>query len=131
MPQLRFDLSVPVDGADRDAFAPRAAETYADVMDTGTDHVGVVVAETDPRLGRVDGGDPVAFVNADIRVGRTVEQRHELAGRLTAALDDRFGIPEHAVYVVFTEHAGEDFVLGGEPLDSWDGGESDPAAGSD
>ncbi|MFC7096018.1 tautomerase family protein [Halobaculum marinum] len=131
MPHIRFDLSVPVDAADRDAFAPWVAETYGEVMDTGTDHVGVVVAQTDPRIGRAGDGEPVAFVNADVRAGRTVDQRHELARRFTAALGERFGIPEQTVYVVFTEHPGADFVLGGEPLDSWDADESEPTAGSD
>ncbi|MFC7137025.1 4-oxalocrotonate tautomerase family protein [Halobaculum litoreum] len=96
-------------------------------MDTGTDHVGVILAETDPRIGRAADGEPVAVVNAGVRAGRTVEQRHELARRLTAALGDRFGVPEHTVYVVFTEHPGEDFVLGGEPLASWDAAEADDA----
>ncbi|WP_277552738.1 tautomerase family protein [Halobaculum limi] len=120
MPHLRFDLSVPVGDDDRAAFAAWVAETYGDVMDTGTDHVGVVVTETDPHLGQADDDDPVAFVNADIRVGRTTDQRHNLARRLTSELGERFGIPEQTVYVVFTEHEGPDFVLGGDPLDSWD-----------
>lgn len=125
MPHLRFDLSVPVDDDERAAFAEWVAETYGEVMDTGTGHVGVLVAEGDPKLGRVDDGDPVAFVNADVRVGRTVEQRHDLARRLTDELGDRFGVPEEAVYVVLTEHEGADFVLGGEPLDSWDAAEAE------
>ncbi|WP_435066007.1 tautomerase family protein [Halobaculum sp. EA56] len=125
MPHIRFDLSVSVDDDERAAFADWVAETYGAVMDTGTDHVGVVVAESDPRLGRAGADDPVALVNADVRAGRTVEQRHDLARRLTAELDDRFGVPEETVYVVFTEHEGADFVLGGEPLASWDAGEGE------
>ncbi|SHH69502.1 tautomerase family protein [Halobaculum gomorrense] len=124
MPHLRFDLSAAVDDGERASFAAWVAETYADVMETGTDHVGVIVTESDPRLGRADEGDSVALVNADIRVGRSVEQRHELARRLTAELGDRFSVPEKFVYVVFTEHAGVDFVLGGDPLDGWDSGEA-------
>ncbi|UIO98794.1 4-oxalocrotonate tautomerase family protein [Halobaculum sp. CBA1158] len=124
MPHLRFDLSVGVADDERASFADWVAETYGDVMETGTDHVGVVVAESDPRLGRASPEDPVALVNADVRVGRTVAQRHELARRLTAELGERFAVPEAFVYVVFTEHGGDDFVLGGEPLADWDGAEA-------
>lgn len=131
MPHIRFDLSASVDDDERAAFAEWVAETYGAVMDTGTDHVGVLVAESDPRLGRASDGDPVAFVNADIRVGRTVEQRHELARRLTAELGERFGVPERTVYVVFTEHEGADFVLGDEPLASWEEDERDSDDGGD
>ncbi|MXR40856.1 tautomerase [Halobaculum sp. WSA2] len=125
MPHLRFDLSVAVTDDERASFADWVAETYAEVMDTGTDHVGVSVVESDPQLAGADPGDPIALVNADVRVGRTVEQRHALARRLTDELGDRFGVPERTVYVVFTEHEGVDFVLGGEPLDDWDAGEGD------
>ncbi|QZX98953.1 tautomerase family protein [Halobaculum rubrum] len=125
MPHLRFDLSVAVTDAERASFADWVAETYAEVMDTGTDHVGVSVVESDPQLGGADPEDPVALVNADVRVGRTVEQRHALARRLTAELGDRFGVPERTVYVVVTEHEGTDFVLGGDPLDDWGAAERD------
>jgi len=132
VPHLRFDLSVAVTDAERASFADWVAETYAAVMDTGTDHVGVAVVESDPQLGGADPGDPVALVNADVRVGRTVEQRHALARRLTAELGERFGVPERTVYVVLTEHEGTDFVLGGDPLDDWDAAERDDAsAGGD
>lgn len=125
MPHLRFDLSVAVTDSERASFADWVAETYAEVMDTGTDHVGVSVVESDPQLGGAAPEDPVALVNADVRVGRTEEQRHALARRLTAELGDRFGVPERTVYVVVTEHEGADFVLGGDPLDEWDPTERD------
>lgn len=125
MPHLRFDLSVAVTDDERASFADWVAETYAEVMDTGTGHVGVSVVESDPQLGGADPDAPVALVNADVRVGRTVEQRHALARRLTTELGDRFGIPERTVYVVVTEHEGTDFVLGGDPLDDWDASEGD------
>jgi len=125
VPHLRFDLSVAVTDDERTSFADWVAETYAEEMNTGTDHVAVSVVESDPQLGGADPGDPVALVNADVRVGRTVDQRHGFARRLTAELDDRFGIPQRTVYVVFTEHEGVDFVLGGEPLDAWDPAERD------
>lgn len=125
MPHLRFDLSVAVTDSERASFADWVAETYAEVMDTGTGHVGVSVVESDPQLGGADPEDPVALVNADVRVGRTVDQRHALARRLTDELGDRFGVPERTVYVVVTEHEGADFVLGGEPLDAWDPAERD------
>mgnify|MGYP002762922189 FL=1 len=119
-----------ISDAERAAFAAWVTETYGDVMETGTDHVGVVVVESDPQLGRADDADPVALVNADIRAGRSVEQRHALARRLTAELGDRFSVPGAFVYVVFTEHAGADFVLDGNPLEDWDGEEgADPGVG--
>lgn len=131
MPHLRFDVTVHVSPEERRTFADLVAETFAEVMETGTDHVGVVVTESNPSLGvsspdadggSVEGGpahENVALVNADVREGRTTRQRHELARRLSDELETRLDIPFHNCYVVFTEHAGENFVLGGKPLTSW------------
>ena len=67
------------------------------------------------------------MVNADLRSGRTIEQRRVLALGFIELLGDRLDIPPEHVYVTFTEHKGEDFHLSERYLADWQEGE-DPLA---
>jgi phenylpyruvate tautomerase PptA (4-oxalocrotonate tautomerase family) len=124
MPHLQFEVSEPLADDVVDAFVERVTALFAEHMDTGTGHVAVTVRD-DSRvaLGRAGESDPVAVLNADIRVGRSAEQRRALAADSIGALDDRFGVPPANCYVVYTEHPGADFHLDEGPLDSWDAAE--------
>ena len=100
-------------------------------MDTGTDHVG---SRSAPRPGRPRlraGDDPakgICFVNADIRLGRTADQKRRLALAFIDEVHRAFGVPKQAVYVIYTEHDGQHFQLEEKVLPSWTPGE-DPLAG--
>jgi len=119
MPHLQFEVTEPLAG-DIEPFAAWVTDLYADVMDTGTGHVGVTVRDGGAlALGRAGADEPVAFLNADIRAGRSAAQRRELAVAVIEAMDDRWGVPPENAYVVYTEHPGEDFHLEEGSLDSW------------
>ena len=130
MPHLQFGTNATLDPADRRDLTDWATEHYGEVMETGTGHVAVTVRELDSgalTLGRAPEGAPVAVLNADVRAGRSVEQRERFA---TAAIDRLagLGIPAEHCYVVYTEHPGEDFVLEEGPLESWSDAESEGGA---
>lgn len=113
-------MTEPIDESDTESFADWVIERYAELMDTGTGHVGVAVRDDAAlALGRADPDDPVAVLNADVRAGRSTDQRRELAVAVMDELDDRWGVPSENVYVVYTEHPGEDFHLREGALTSW------------
>jgi len=120
MPHLQFEVTERIDRSAVESFADRIAELYAEVMDTGTGHVGVTVRDgASLALGRADADDRIAFLNADVRAGRTAEQRRELAVAVVEELHERWEVLTENVYVVYTEHPGEDFHLREGALSSW------------
>jgi phenylpyruvate tautomerase PptA (4-oxalocrotonate tautomerase family) len=101
-------------------------------MDTGTDHIGITLrtyAPEDLVFGRAaPSGGRTAFLNADIRTGRTKEQKRALALAIIDEIARTWGIAREAVYVIYTERDGEGFQLSDRVLPSWSPGE-DPLAG--
>jgi|AntRauTorcE11898_2_1112593.scaffolds.fasta_scaffold13028_2 phenylpyruvate tautomerase PptA (4-oxalocrotonate tautomerase family) len=130
MPHLQFELTESVSDSEAQSFVLWVTDLYSDVMDTGTGHIGVTIRdEATIALGRADPDKPVAFLNGDIRAGRSFEQRRELAVTIMDELADRWGVPTENTYVIYTEHPGEDFLLREGALDSWSAKEGD--GGSD
>ena len=131
MPHLQFELNFTVPDAEKSAFADRITALFADIMDTGTDHTAVTIrcfGTHDLSFGHAtDPEDGIAFVNADIRDGRTSEQKRTLSLGFIAELGERFGVPAANVYVVLTEHPGEHFQLHDRVLPTWAEGD-DPLA---
>lgn len=58
-------------------------------------------------------------MNLDIREGRTIEKRRELALRYMNIVKANFNIDPNNQYVTFTEHAGKDFHLVEKYLSDW------------
>lgn len=120
MPHLQFETDVELDESEKRAFAEWATDVYGEVMDTGTGHVAVTIRDgASVALGRADPDEPVAFLNADVRAGRSFEQRRELAVAAMEEMADRWRVPTENAYVIYTEHPGEDFVLREGSLESW------------
>lgn len=131
MPHLQFELGRSVTADQRDALAAWATERFAAEMGTGTGHVAVTVrayADGGLTLGRAPAGEPVAVLNADIRAGRSADQREAFARAVIDRFDSRFDVPREHCYVVFTEHPGEDFHLAEGPLESWTRAEEESGA---
>jgi phenylpyruvate tautomerase PptA (4-oxalocrotonate tautomerase family) len=115
----------------RKRFAKKVVQHFATIMDTGTDHIGITLRtykKGDLTFGRAAGGNGrIAFVNADIRLGRTKDQKRRLALAFIDEAHRAFGVAKQAVYVVYTEHDGEHFQLEEKVLPTWTAGE-DPLA---
>jgi len=132
MPHLQFDLSFTPSPEQKTRFASAIVEHFARVMDTGTDHIAVSLrcgARGDLTFGRAE--DPtqgIAFLNADLRRGRTPDQKRRFALTVIDELERTLGVPRAAVYVIFTEHDGPDFQMHDGALPSWSAGE-DPLEG--
>lgn len=128
MPHLQYEFNRPLDDADCERLTDWTTIEYAEVMDTGTDHVAVSVRQHPSHgvsLGRATNGDAVVVLDADVREGRTFGQRERFADAVIDTLDDWFDVDPGNCYVVYTEHPGEDFFLAGDSLEPWTPGESE------
>jgi phenylpyruvate tautomerase PptA (4-oxalocrotonate tautomerase family) len=131
MPHLHFALNFEASAEEKAAFAAAVVRSFAQIMDTGTDHIAVALdrhARGDLVFGRAAAGDGRAvLVNADIRAGRTRDQKRRLALAWMEEVARTWGVARESVYVVYTEHDGEHFQLSDRVLPSWSAGE-DPLA---
>ena len=127
MPHLQFEINFSVSQAEKVAFAASVKDRFAQIMDTGTDHTAVTIRcydADDLSFGTAnDAGEAIAFVNADIRAGRTAEQKRELSVALIEDLFQLWKVPRSNVYVVLTEHAGNEFHLHDRVLPTWSEGD--------
>jgi phenylpyruvate tautomerase PptA (4-oxalocrotonate tautomerase family) len=131
MPHLQFELNFTPTSEEKKRFAAAVVRHFSEIMDTGTDHIAVTLrcyAPEDLTFGRAaPSGDRTAFVNADIRLGRTRDQKRRLALANIDEIARTWGVAPEAVYVILTEHDGEHFQLSDRVLPSWSAGE-DPLA---
>lgn len=132
MPHLSFDLNFSPSPEEKRRFAEAIVGHFARIMDTGTDHIGITIrayAQDDLVFGRAEEpGRGIVFLDADIRRGRTAEQKRRLALAVMDELERAWRVPKRSVYVVYTEHEGESFQLDDRVLPSWTEGE-DPLSG--
>lgn len=132
MPHLQFEINLHVPDTDKIVFAENVRQLFSEVMDTGTDHISISIREfaTDSlSIGRVKAPEKgIALINADIREGRTLQQRRDLVLGFMDLLHRQWDIPKEHMYATLTEHKGEDFHLLEKYLAGWEQGE-DPLAG--
>jgi phenylpyruvate tautomerase PptA (4-oxalocrotonate tautomerase family) len=131
MPHLQFDLNFTPEPRDKTRFSAAVVHHFARVMDTGTDHIAVSLrcaGREDLTFGRAqDPSRGIAFLNADLRKGRTPDQKRSFALAVIDELERTLGVPRQSVYVIFTEHDGPEFQMHDGVLPSWSQGE-DPLA---
>ena len=127
MPHLQFEMNFQATPAEKNRFSAAVVRHFSEIMDTGTDHIAVTLrcfSHDDLAFGRAaSSGGRTAFVNADIRLGRTKDQKRRLALAYIDEISHSFGLAREAVYVIFTEHDGENFQLSDRVLPSWSAGE--------
>ena len=127
MPHLQFEINRPLPDAEKLEFAKEVRQLFSELMDTGTDHISISIREFGTHnlsIGRVLNPERgVALINADIRAGRSMEQRRQLCLGFMDLLHRCWEIPKENMYVTLTEHKGEDFHLQERYLASWQEGE--------
>jgi 5-carboxymethyl-2-hydroxymuconate isomerase len=130
MPHLQFEINKKVSNESKEEFVEQIRKTFSEIMDTGVDHIAITLREYDKyslTIGRADVNDDICLMNLDIRQGRTIEKRRELALKYMEIIKETFGINSKNQYITFTEHKGEDFHLVEKYLATWQSGE-DPLA---
>ena len=127
---LQFEINKKVSDNSKKKFVNEIRNAFAQIMDTGTDHIAISIREYDKyslTIGRAEITDDICLMNLDIRVGRTIEKRRELALSYMEIVKENLGIDQKNQYITFTEHKGEDFHLIEKYLSQWETGE-DPLA---
>jgi len=126
MPHLHFELNFAPSREEKTLFTKAVVQGFAQIMDTGTDHVAVTLRSCEPEdlaFGRAQGDGRAVVVDADIRYGRSTDQKRRLALRVMEEVERSFRVPQRSVYVVYTEHDGASFQLSDRVLPSWSPGE--------
>lgn len=127
MPHLQFEINRSLTDREKISFAENVRNLFSKIMDTGTDHISISIREFSIHnlsIGRVKQPEKgVALVNADIREGRSIDQRRTLCLEFMNLLNKTWNIPKEHMYVTLTEHKGEDFHLVEKYLAGWQEGE--------
>ena len=131
MPHLQFEMNFGPRPEEKTRFAQSVIRHFSEIMDTGTDHIGITLrtyGREDLTFGRAAAADGrIVFLNADIRLGRTRDQKRRLALAIMQEISATWGVAQESVYVIYSEHDGEHFQLSDRVLPSWSAGE-DPLA---
>jgi len=126
MPHLQFEINKQVENSIKNTFANEIRAAFAEIMDTGTDHIAISIREYSKynlTIGRANPEDDICLMNLDIREGRTIAQRRELALRYMNIVKNNFNVETENQYITFTQHPGEDFHLAEKYLAGWETGE--------
>ena len=126
MPHLQFEINRKVSKETKEEFAQQIRDAFSEVMHTGQDHIAISLREYEKyslSIGRANPKDDICLMNLDIREGRTMNQRRELALRFMEIVKVNFQVDSKNQYLTFTEHKGEDFHLVEKYLASWESGE--------
>lgn len=130
MPHLQFEINQNITKEKKENLLEEIRTCFSEVMDTGTEHIAISIREYEKynlTIGRANPEENICLMNLDIREGRTIEQRRELALRFMDIVNRNLNINNENQYITFTEHKGEDFHLIEKYLGSWERGE-DPLA---
>lgn len=126
MPHLQFEINKKVSNEVKDKFVNQIRDVFSEVMDTGKDHIAISIREYDKynlTIGRANPLDDICLMNLDIREGRSIEKRREIALRYMEIVNNLFQIDLKNQYITFTQHTGEDFHLVEKFLANWQSGE--------
>lgn len=122
MPHLQFELNRSQEDQTKLDFSEAIRNSFARIMDTGTDHIAVSIREygqCNLSIGRASPGEAICLMNLDIREGRSREQRRRLALDFMDIIQSLFNIHPVHQYITFTQHPGEDFHLAEKYLAEW------------
>lgn len=129
MPSIQIDLPLTTTASTKQAFAQRAGDIYAEIMEVGMDLLTVSVHDLGEggvwRCHDSSAPTPSGLIMCDIRMGRPVEARALLARSLIDACADAFDLDAIWMKVEFTQHTGDEMYhphLGGFNAD-WTGDE--------
>lgn len=127
MPHLQFEINKKLNNKQKDEFVQQIRKSFSQIMETGVDHIAVSLREYDKynlTIGRANPQEDICLMNLDIREGRSIEKRRELALSFMEIVSTLLSVETKNQYITFTQHSGEDFHLIEKYLDSWQSGEN-------
>ncbi len=126
MPHLQFEINKKLTLEQKDEFVQQIRASFSQIMETGLDHIAVSLREYEPynlTIGRANPTEDICLMNLDIREGRSIEKRRELALSYMEIVSTLLNVKSKNQYITFTQHQGEDFHLVEKYLASWQKGE--------
>lgn len=132
MPYLQLDTPFSYTPDQKRRFAKRLGEIFSVKMTSNINRLSVAIRELGEgglwRCG--DGANdprPAAILMCDIRKGRPVKLREELAAELVGACKEILGLHDDQINLEFTQHDGDEMyhTLYGGLSDDWKAGEPD------
>ncbi|MCU7929718.1 MAG: tautomerase [Candidatus Thiodiazotropha sp. (ex Codakia rugifera)] len=123
MPHLQFEVNQKLANITKDKFVNDIRDCYSKIMDTDTEHIAISIreyAKYNLTIGRANPEDNICLMNLDIREGRGLEKRRELALEYMNIVNSNFNIEAKNQYITFTQHSGEDFHLVEKYLAGWE-----------
>ena len=130
MPYLQLDTTGPLAPAIKQEIMTRLCRLYAEVMQTQTWRPNVAIRELGAgNIGRLGAGglEPVAMVLAEIRRGRSADDRLKLARGIAEICAPLLGLPPERVLVEFTVHSGDEMYREGKWVGEWNPAEGKAA----
>jgi phenylpyruvate tautomerase PptA (4-oxalocrotonate tautomerase family) len=119
---MHLDLAKTYPPETKRELAARLCRIYAEVMQTQLWRPNVGIAELGEdnlfHLGE-DGLESITMVLAEIRRGRSLDQRLELGRRIVDACVEVLGVPRKTVLVEFTVHTGDEMLRDGTWAGDW------------
>lgn len=113
MPHLQFEVNKVLTQKTKEDFAQQIRETFSEVMQTGTEHIAISLREYEKynlTIGRANPNDDICLMNLDIREGRSLEKRRELALRYMSIINKLFEVDNKNQYITFTQHGEKIFI---------------------
>lgn len=112
MPSIQIDLPLTTEYATKQALATRVGTVYSEIMQVARDLLTVSVHDLGHggvwRCHESEPPTPSALIMCDIRTGRPVETRANLAQSLIDVCVEMFDLDQLWVKVEFTQHAGDE-----------------------
>lgn len=122
MPHLKFEINQKISNEQKDVFAQDIRKAFSSIMETGTDHIAISIIEHKQynlSIGRANSFENICLMNLEIREGRSIEKRRELAMSFMEIIENSLEVLTKNQYITFTEHKGEDFHLIEKYLPNW------------
>jgi phenylpyruvate tautomerase PptA (4-oxalocrotonate tautomerase family) len=122
MPYLHLDLAKVYPPETKRELATRLCRLYAEVMQTQLwrPNVGIAELGEDNLFHLGDAGlEPITMVLAEIRRGRSLDQRLELGRRIVDICTEVLSVPKKTVLVEFTTHTGDEILRDGNWAGDW------------
>jgi 5-carboxymethyl-2-hydroxymuconate isomerase len=122
MPHLQFEVNKKLESDIKAKFVNEIRTCYSTIMDTDAGHIAISIREYEKynlTIGRANPEDDICLMNLDIREGRELEKRRELALKYMTIVHSYLNIETKNQYLTFTQHPGEDFHLVEKYLAGW------------
>lgn len=129
MPYLQLDVNGHYPPEQKQRLAKQLCVTYAEMMSVDIRRIGIAIRELgEGGVWRIvdEEPTPVSVLMCDIRRGRTVEHRLEVAKVLCEIIVEILGVRWDRLNVEFTQHTGDEMyhpTLGGFSPE-WSAGEA-------